>query len=251
LWIFEVGSWVEGTHVAISTDGINWIEVGKTGGNTEGVDIDAYISSGVVPEERYSYVRLIDDQNGGGYPDEGADIDAIGAIESAAPVTTTTADESTATTEPTTSTTTIAPADTTTSVSLSTTTTLRDLGCGPINERDCGIYGGGKNDGWYCEEIDDCSHDPEDLEYMEDHCITKDTPECLIGFLYKSYSGEVKMLRRFRDNVLTQTPEGQEIIRLYYEWSPAIVNAMEDDEVFREEVKKMVDGVLALIGGVE
>ncbi len=66
MWIFEVGSWVEGTHVAISTDGINWIEVGKTGGNTEGVDIDAYISSGVVPEERYSYVRLIDDQNGGG-----------------------------------------------------------------------------------------------------------------------------------------------------------------------------------------
>jgi hypothetical protein len=59
------------------------------------------------------------------------------------------------------------------------------------------------------------------------------------------------MLRRFRDNVLTQTPEGQEIIRLYFEWSPAIVNAMEDDEVFREEVKKMVDGVLALIGGVE
>ncbi|MCK5186739.1 MAG: hypothetical protein KAR43_06345 [Deltaproteobacteria bacterium] len=52
-----------------------------------------------------------------------------------------------------------------------------------------------------------------------------------------------------RDNVLNKTPEGQEIIRLYYQWSPAIVKAMEEDEEFRGEVKEMIDGILPLIKG--
>jgi len=36
-------------------------------------------------------------------------------------------------------------------------------------------------------------------------------------------------------------------VSLYYEWSPAIVEAMEDDEGFKEEVKEMIDGILPLI----
>ena len=49
-----------------------------------------------------------------------------------------------------------------------------------------------------------------------------------------------------------QTSEGQELIRLCYEWSLAIVEAMEADEDFKEDVKEMVDGVLGLIrDGVE
>ena len=39
---------------------------------------------------------------------------------------------------------------------------------------------------------------------------------------------------------------------MYYEWSPAIVKAMEENEEFEKEVKEMIDGVLVLIGvGVE
>ena len=52
---------------------------------------------------------------------------------------------------------------------------------------------------------------------------------------------------RFRDNVLSQNPTGQEIIRFYYEWSPAILKAMEGDEDFKQEIKAMVDGILGLI----
>ena len=48
-------------------------------------------------------------------------------------------------------------------------------------------------------------------------------------------------------DVLNKTSEGQELIKLYYEWSPAIVKAMEEDEEFKEEVKEMIDGVLELI----
>ena len=77
---------------------------------------------------------------------------------------------------------------------------------------------------------------------------TTTTAKCPCKKLYGEYSEETELLRYFRDNILSQTPEGQEIIRLYYEWSPAIVKAMEADEEFKEEVKEMIDGVLGLVG---
>jgi len=46
---------------------------------------------------------------------------------------------------------------------------------------------------------------------------------------------------------LSKTLTGQEIIRLYYQWSPVIVKAMEKNEEFKTEVKELIDGVLELI----
>jgi len=76
---------------------------------------------------------------------------------------------------------------------------------------------------------------------------TTSAPSCPSELIYGEHSKETESLRYFRDNVLNQSPEGQEIIRLYNEWSPVIVKAMEADEEFKEEVKEMVDGVLELI----
>lgn len=70
---------------------------------------------------------------------------------------------------------------------------------------------------------------------------------CLATQIYGEGSEETELLRDFRDNVLTKTPTGQEIIRLYYEWSPAIVTAMEEDEKFEEEVMELIDEILPLI----
>ena len=67
--------------------------------------------------------------------------------------------------------------------------------------------------------------------------------------VYGNSSVEAEVLRNFRDNLLSQTPEGQEIIRLYYQWSPAIVKAMEQDEAFKGKVKKMIEGILPLVEG--
>jgi hypothetical protein len=72
---------------------------------------------------------------------------------------------------------------------------------------------------------------------------------CSAEQIYGEHSEETALLRYFRDNVLTQTPEGQEIIKLYYQWNPVAVKAMESDDEFREEVREMLDGVLELIGG--
>lgn len=76
---------------------------------------------------------------------------------------------------------------------------------------------------------------------------TTTTIICPSEAIYGKYSEETELLRDFRDNVLSQTPEGQEIIKLYYEWNPVIVEVMEKDEAFKEDVKEMIDRVLGLI----
>jgi hypothetical protein len=74
---------------------------------------------------------------------------------------------------------------------------------------------------------------------------------CPLKVIYGEYSDETERMRYFRDNILRKTPAGQDIIRLYYQWSPLVIRAMEEDEGFKEEVKELVDGVLEMIGGVE
>ena len=66
--------------------------------------------------------------------------------------------------------------------------------------------------------------------------------------IYGEGSPEVTLLRTVRDNLLSQTPEGQELITLYYRWSPEIVKIMETDEEFKEECKNMIDELLPMIG---
>ena len=70
---------------------------------------------------------------------------------------------------------------------------------------------------------------------------------CLLEMLYGEDSKETELLRYFRDEILSETQEGQEIISLYYLWSPIMVKMMEEDEEVRKEVKEMIDEVLTLI----
>lgn len=70
---------------------------------------------------------------------------------------------------------------------------------------------------------------------------------CVVESIYGAQSRVVETLRYYRDNALSQTPEGRALIKLYYLWSPVIVKAMEQDEEFKEEIKEMIDGVLPMI----
>ena len=70
---------------------------------------------------------------------------------------------------------------------------------------------------------------------------------CPSALVYGEHSTETELLRYIRDNILAQTLEGQEIIRPYYQWSPAIVDAMGKDAGFNEEINEMIDGVLEMI----
>ena len=54
------------------------------------------------------------------------------------------------------------------------------------------------------------------------------------------------MLRYFKDNMLSRTPEGRELIRLFYFWNPLLIRAIEEDEAFREEIKEMIDALFPI-----
>jgi len=69
---------------------------------------------------------------------------------------------------------------------------------------------------------------------------------CPAEEIYGEDSEEIELLRYIRDNALSKTEEGQEIIMLYYECGPAIVKAMGEDEKFKEDIKEMVNGLLML-----
>jgi len=66
---------------------------------------------------------------------------------------------------------------------------------------------------------------------------------CLVEEVYGQRAEETELLRNFRDNVLSQTPAGREMIRLYYEWSPTIIKEMRGDEALRAQMKKTLDNV--------
>jgi len=76
---------------------------------------------------------------------------------------------------------------------------------------------------------------------------TTTTKKCLAKKIYGDDSKEAELMRQIRDNVLSRTLEGREIIKLYYEWSPAVVKMMEDDEEFNEYLEEVFNEVLQLI----
>jgi hypothetical protein len=94
---------------------------------------------------------------------------------------------------------------------------------------------------------DDVVSEPGEFCFVSSTTTTVREYPCLIRKIYGENSEEVEFLRNFRDHLLSKTPGGRELIGLYYRLSPAIVKAMEGDEEFREEVKKIIDNTLTLI----
>ena len=78
LYVYEVGPGVEATEVFISTDGQEWVDLGKIDGSLWGIDIHDSVS----PGQEFHFVKLCDypDGNTGSSPSPGPDIDAVGAI---------------------------------------------------------------------------------------------------------------------------------------------------------------------------
>ena len=75
-----------------------------------------------------------------------------------------------------------------------------------------------------------------------DFIATKYNPmPCAAEAIYGEDSEEIELLRFVRDNFLSKTPEGRELIKVYYQWSPSILKAIQNDEEFKEEIKKMIN----------
>jgi hypothetical protein len=67
---------------------------------------------------------------------------------------------------------------------------------------------------------------------------------CLAEKIYGEHAEETVLLRLVRDELLSKTPEGQEIIRLYYQWDTLLAQVIGDDEGIAEEVKELIDEIL-------
>ena len=78
-------------------------------------------------------------------------------------------------------------------------------------------------------------------KYAAVSTTTTTTPGCPVEILYGSKARETETLRSFRDEVLSTTPEGREIIDLYYRLSPILVQAMAHDEELANKLKALLD----------
>lgn len=135
------------------------------------------------------------------------------------------------------------PTTSTTSTTSITTTT-----CPPDRPQECG-------NGICCDALQTCcGNECCDTSCCAGSCCGWGSPYCCSGFclkedcsgsccgsksIYGEDSEEVELLRKYRDEVLSKTPEGRKIIRLYYEWSPVIVELLEEDTLLREYLTRM------------
>lgn len=70
---------------------------------------------------------------------------------------------------------------------------------------------------------------------------------CSAEKIYGEDSEEIVVLRYLRDNILSKSIEGREIIRLYYRLNPVIVRTIENDKGLKKDMREMIDGILSLI----
>lgn len=76
LYVFEIGSDVEPSHLWISKNGTEWVDIGEIKGATAAIDISRFVK----PGDQFRYVRLTDLKSRCVKTWGGADIDAVGAI---------------------------------------------------------------------------------------------------------------------------------------------------------------------------
>ena len=115
-------------------------------------------------------------------------------------------------------------------------------------DEDTGLYTAGINNDFFNQATDVVKVVDQANGDISAEATVKVSWQCFLLMIYGEGSEEADLMRNFRDTMLSKTPEGQEIIRLYYEWSPNVVKIMQYDEEFKEEVKAAIDEILPLLG---
>ena len=69
-------------------------------------------------------------------------------------------------------------------------------------------------------------------------------PLCAAEAIYGENSEQTELLRKYRDNVLRKTPEGQEIIKTYCAFSPTVTKILEQSPLLKNRAKAYIDSML-------
>ena len=109
-----------------------------------------------------------------------------------------------------------------------------------------GNYQAGRNNNFF-KETTDLVRVVDHANTVSDEATVSVYRECFLLNIYGENSKEIETLRGFRDGVLNETPHGQALISLYYQWSPMMGRVLAADEEFKEEVKELIDTIVSLL----
>ena len=113
-------------------------------------------------------------------------------------------------------------------------------------ENDCNNYRNNPAQGYNCVYNWYCLFRP-GYCLFQTNCPDAEAGYCPLSAALNYDEEKLNTLRKFRDEVLSETPLGREYIKLYYQWSPVVLQMMEEDEEFKEEVKVLIEQLLPLI----
>ena len=84
-----------------------------------------------------------------------------------------------------------------------------------------------------------------DSDGTGDNC--ESTSPCAAESIYGRNSEQTKLLREYRNNILSKTPDGQEIIITYYKFSPTVTKLLEQRPLLKNRAKAFIDSLLPAI----
>jgi predicted amino acid dehydrogenase len=76
---------------------------------------------------------------------------------------------------------------------------------------------------------------------------TVNEQRCVFDKIYGEDAYESRVLRRFRDDILSRTPYGLTFIQQYYNWSPLLIETMKSNRSLKDNIKTVTDNLLPFI----
>jgi hypothetical protein len=71
--------------------------------------------------------------------------------------------------------------------------------------------------------------------------------QCVAEAIYGKDSEETELLREYRDKVLSKSASGRQMIKTYYELSPAVVEVLQKNDTDRSSARRVLDSLMPAI----
>jgi hypothetical protein len=97
---------------------------------------------------------------------------------------------------------------------------------------------------WYCYPARVCGETTSTTIPGGTTTTTISSGPCAAEAIYGENSEQTALLREYRDNVLSKTTEGQELIKTYYKFSPTVRKLLEQRPLLKNRAKAFIDSML-------